>query len=441
MNRLLFLLSIAFLLPFWIKAQELNKKKLDSLLMVLVDQKKIMGSVSIFQDGKETYRYATGFSNIAQKTPITQTTKYRIGSVSKMLTATVIMQLLEKGQLTADTKLARFYPDLPNAQQITILHLLQHKSGLKNILHDTAYLKWRQHPIARQEMLGKIKNLGTKFNAGEKQEYSNTNYILLTFIAEDLEKKPFSKILEDRISKPLRLKNTFFGTPIQKENGEALSYHKREDWLLFDETHFSVAAGAGSIVSTPKDLNLFLTALFNGKLVFDKSLQAMQQLQGEYGIGLKKLKVQGVELIGHSGGIDGFKSVAFYAPAQKMSFALSVNAADLSLTELLWGISSIALNKDYDLPNFNSRKIHSLDEIETLTGAYADKDASLKVKLTAENGILLLENGGQKTIPLDAINKNKFRMGLGETTFRFIPSEKKLLITFEGGKSQELTKL
>ncbi|MER2998984.1 serine hydrolase domain-containing protein [Pontibacter populi] len=435
MKNTLLLFSILLFQAFGLKAQVLNKPKLDSLFSILEEHNKIMGHLSIFQNGKEVYSYSTGFANVDKKIPIIGNTKYRIGSVSKMITATVIMQLIEEGQLSYNTKLSQFYPDIPNASEINILYLLQHKSGLQNIIQDQTYKDWRKNALTRQEMLSKIKELGSNFNAGEKQEYSNTNYVLLTFIAEDIDKKPFSKIIARRISKPLRLKNTFYGSPIKEENKEAIPYHKKEKWIPAEETSHSVALGAGAIVSTPGDLNVFTTALFNGKFLNDSSLKLMQEIQKEYGIGLKRMDVQGMELLGHSGGIDGFKSISFYAPSNNMSFSYSSNGSEISLSELLWAVSSIATSKAYDLPNFNSRKIHTPRDLENIVGTYKDRTSKQKLTVLSQDDTILIQEGPQsKGIELDAIKMNRFRMGLAGATFDFHPEAKTLTVNFDGEK-------
>lgn len=426
---------VLLLQAFGTKAQVPHQAKLDSLFSILGEHEKVMGHFSVFKNGKEIYSYSTGYAQVDKKLPITQNTKYRIGSVSKMITATVILQLIEEGLLSYDTKLSRFYPMLPGADDINILQLLQHKSGLRNILQDPTYRDWRKNEIPKQEMLAKIDDLGINFKAGEKQEYSNTNYVLLTFIAEDIEKKPFSKIIQTRISKPLRLKNTFFGSAIKEEKNEALSYHKKENWILSEETHSSVALGAGAIIATPHDLNTFINALFNGKLLAASSLNKMQELQGEYGIGLKRLKVQETELVGHSGGIDGFKSVLYYDPTNKISYSFSSNGGEISLSELLWAISSISTGKAYDLPNFNTRKIHTTDDLEKLAGTYVDKTSNYKLIVLTENGNILIKEESQlKGTVLDAIKKNRFRMGLAGMTLNFNPTENVLTVDFEGEK-------
>src|SRR5690606_31512331 len=113
-------------------AQTPNIKLLDSLFQYIEANDKNMGSVSVYKDGKEIYQKTIGYASISDQVKANAKTKYRIGSVSKTFTAAIIMQLVDQGKLTLDTRLKQFFPQIPNAEKITIEHLLRHESGLFN---------------------------------------------------------------------------------------------------------------------------------------------------------------------------------------------------------------------------------------------------------------------------------------------------------------------
>src|SRR5690606_30073704 len=129
-------------------------------------------------------------------------------------------------------------------------------------------------------ILSKIKDNGIIFSPGEKRAYSNTNYILLTFILEDIEKEDFGTILEKRILKPLHLKDTYYGGKNAKQY-ETSSYEKKDSrWEKLSEMHLSIPHGAAGIISTPEDLNKFISGLFTGKLVTENTLAKMKAHPG-----------------------------------------------------------------------------------------------------------------------------------------------------------------
>lgn len=347
MKKLFF--ASVFFISSALSAQDLNIKRLDSLFSLLEKYDRAMGSISVAHKGKSVYQKSIGFADEDQKVKATANTTYRIGSLSKMFTATIVMQLIEEGKLSLEEKLSAFYPALPNADQITIKQLLQHTSGISDIIKSRDFENWMLAKRSKEELLSKIKEIGTTSPPGEKRAYSNTNYIILSLIAEDVEHKEFGKILEERILKPLDLKHTYYGDNDGSGKNEASSYKKQDGrWEKVHGIHLSIPMGAGGILSTPEDLNRFINALFDGKLVSEATLALMRK---EPGIGMYPIPVlREEEMIGHMGGMDAFQSLLVYMPRQDMTFAFSFNAIDYSYKELVMGIFNILLNKEYVLP-------------------------------------------------------------------------------------------
>ena len=239
------------------RAQSFDKQKMDILFSVIKKKDKGMGSVSIFHNGEEIYRKSYGYADLEKRIKNDSSTKFRIGSISKTFTATIIMKLAESKKLSLSTTLGNFYPQIKNADKITIAHLLQHRSGIANFTNVADYMQWNTEKQTKEQVLNRIASGGVSFEPNEKFEYSNSNYVLLTFIAEDVTKKKFPELLQEIIIGPCGLKNTFVGSQIDTDNNEALSYIKLSEWKQEKETDMSIPLGAGAIVSTPFDLNTF----------------------------------------------------------------------------------------------------------------------------------------------------------------------------------------
>ena len=325
---------------------------MDSLFFLLEKYDKAMGSISVYQKGESLYQKSIGYADIDEKIKATVNTKYRIGSVSKMFTATLVMKVIEEGKLSLETKLSEFYPELSNSDQITIQQLLQHESGIFDIIKTPNFKEWMVEKRSKEELLSKIKENGSIFSPGEKRDYSNTNYIILTFILEDIENEDFANILEIRILKPLQLNDTYYGAKITK-NLESYSFEKKDSvWEKPSHIHLSIPRGAGGIISTPEDLNKFINGLFDGKLVTKNSLAIMKK---QPGMGMYPIPIlQEEKMIGHMGGMDAFKSLIVYMPIQDMTFAFTFNGVDYPYKEIVMGIFNILLNKEYDLPQLGS---------------------------------------------------------------------------------------
>ena len=113
-------LTAAFFMVLNVSAQTFDKAKLDSFFSLLEKNNKGMGSISIFKEGKEVYTKSIGYADVEHGLKADNETVYRIGSISKTFTATMVMQLVESGKLALEDKLSKFYPDVPNAEKITI---------------------------------------------------------------------------------------------------------------------------------------------------------------------------------------------------------------------------------------------------------------------------------------------------------------------------------
>lgn len=269
-------------------SQNLNTEKLDSFFNVLGANKKVMGSFAISKNGKIVYAKAVGFIDENKLITANSSTKYRIGSISKMFTAAIVFQLIEENKLTLEATLDKYFPQVPNANKIAIGNLLNHRSGIFNITNDTNYLSWCGNNISQEEMVAKIAAYPTQFEPNIKTEYSNSNYILLSYIIEKITKRSYSENLNKRIINKLNLKNTFYGSKINAANNEAISfYYYNNDFIKFEpETNMSVPLGAGAIVSTPSDLTVFIEALFAKKIVNESSLNQMQTIKDGMGMGM-----------------------------------------------------------------------------------------------------------------------------------------------------------
>ncbi len=329
-----FLLLIGIVCSFVSCSQIQN---LDDLLSSYEKEKTAMGTVSILKDGENFYTKSIGFANLDLDKKNNSETKYRIGSISKTFTATIILQMVDEGKLSVNDKLKTYFPEIPNAENITISDMLHHRSGIYNITADRGFEVWISEPRSRTEMLAKIKSYNSLFKPSTKTEYSNSNYILLAYIAEDLDKLTFREILKNRISKKLNLTNTDFGKDINFSKNEAMCYYpENNQWhpITF-HTNLIGTMGAGGIISNAKDVNTFYNALFTGKLISESSLKLMTTPKDKMGMGITVDDFNGMVVYGHDGAIDGFRSAVAYFPELKLTISFTFNASSGSSTQKL----------------------------------------------------------------------------------------------------------
>ncbi len=316
-------------------AQHQDFSKLDKALNNFEKQKNVMGSIAFSENGIKTYACAFGFSQLPTPTKADTLTKYRIGSVSKMLTATIILQLVAEGKLALCDKLSRFFPTWPNAGKITVEHLLRHESGLYNFGKSRDKKYQNIDPKSREEIMAVFEKAPIAFAPGKKVDYNNANYVVLSLIIEAIDKTTFAESLHARIIEPLSIKNTHAGGPIDAAQNEASSYFWQNKWLENGDFYTPGLLGAGALVSTPNDLNVFLHALFSHKMIPEAQLRAMMHVKTGMGLGLYALPFYGKTAYGHAGNIDAFESFAAYFPEEKVAFSICVNGNRKDFNEVL----------------------------------------------------------------------------------------------------------
>ena len=428
------IITSAFLI-FWVStafSQSFNTEKLDSLFSLLDQNDKFMGSIAVSQNGKPLYTKSVGFTNTEKAIEADADSKYRIGSASKMFTASLILKAVEEQKLHLDQTIEEHFPNIKNANQITVENLLNHSSGVHDFTREKDYLKWSTQGQTKNEMMKRIINGESAFEPNEKSQYSNSNYVLLTYLLEEIYKKPFKQILNEKIINPLNLKNTYYGSTINVEDNESNSYRYLGTWKKEPGTHMSVPQGAGAIVSNPTDLNKFLEQLFSGKIVSKKSLELMKTIKDGYGYGMFQFSFLDEPNFGHDGAIDGFKSVAVYFPKEKLAISITSNALNYPLKDLLIPIHNIFMKEAFELPEFGKIELKP-EDLDKFLGTYASKEIPPKISISKEGKTLIAQVTGQPVIPLETTSENIFTFDQAGITIEFFPSKNELVLK-QGGK-------
>ncbi|MFN8672821.1 MAG: serine hydrolase domain-containing protein [Candidatus Sericytochromatia bacterium] len=387
--------------------------KITNLFEKATDANKFMGSLTIRKDNKILYSKAFGNAYISEKNTkkATTNTKYRIGSISKTFTSVLILQLIEEKKLTLDTKLSVFFPEIKNAEKITIDMLLTHKSGIHSFTSSDKYLTYYTKDNTKEDILNFIKEGGSNFEPNSKFEYSNSNFVLLSFIIEKITKKEYKEVLKEKIIDKLGLKNTYYGSKTDINFEESYSYHlKNKEFIQDTETNMSVPYGAGGIISNPEDLTYFITSLFEGKLVNKNTLDELKKIDGEYGKGIFMIPFYNKMALGHNGSIDGFLSILGYFRDDKVAIAINSNYINYSMNNLILGALSYYYDKDFPLPDFKEKPEIEVDEttLKSYEGTYSSKDFPLKITIKIKNKKLFAQATGQSDFPITATSKNEF---------------------------------
>jgi len=303
------------------------KQKIDELFSKH-DITGITATILIPQKGM--WQINRGFQSKPNNRLIDNNTVFYWASVTKLITSTIIHQLVLEGKLSFNDKLSNWFPDIKQSKKISIDHLLTHTNGIYSFNADPNF-HFSNKSFKPQELLEIAKSKKNLFKAGQYWSYTNTGYLLLALIIEKIESKTFAQVAQDRIAKPLNLKS--LKTATKNEPNLALAHNKAS----VVHKDYSVPLGAGNMLSNSKDMAVFLSALLTGKIIpinevhaMMKDLYPMYDKGQYYGKGImlydfNEINKTKTRWIGHSGGTENYKAIVVYDLQTKIIMAISIN--------------------------------------------------------------------------------------------------------------------
>ncbi len=419
--------------------QTLDKAKLDQFFDRLAEKNKAMGTMAIVKDGNVVYSRSIGYSQIAQgeKKSATPANRYRIGSITKMFTAAMVLQLVDEGKFKLTDTLDKFFPQIPNAKKITIAQILMHRSGIHDSLIDPKLRTGqRTNAISKDELLGLVAKGVPDFEPDAKQSYSNSGYAVLGLIIEKVTGKSYEESLEKRITSKVGLKDTYASTVnIDVSKNEALTYMSLNgEWKPVAETHPTNLFGGGSIVSTPTDLARFIAALFGGRVVSAESLKFMRTIRDgdQFGM-MEPFTFAGKTFYGHTGGADNYGAWLAYLPEENLAVAYTTNAKVYPVKDIVSGAVDIYYGRSFQIPSFESFAV-ATEVLDKYVGVYSTPDAPVKLTITRQGSTLYFQPpGGDKAVALEATADNRFQIE-GAVVIEFDAAKNQMTVKRRGGE-------
>ena len=419
-------------------SQDVITQQLDPYFQALAKNNRLLAKVALYKGNHELY--STTLEANGDKTKITDANfKYKIGSITKTFTAVLVFQLVEEGKLSLETTLDKYYPKVANAKHITIEQMLNHHSGIHSYTDDPQFIEYYMSPQDKSFLVQKIESFDADFEPGEKGAYSNSNYLLLGYILEQIEEKPYAEMLQERIFKPLGMKGTLLGTEINPENGETYSYQLQQaKWQEVPQWDMSVAYSAGAIVSTAGDLNHFIKGLFDGKLISNESLKKMIELDDGFGKGIfaTKYQLENSVLQGywHNGGIEAFISHLAYYPAEDLTVVVLTNGMSYDIRKVYEALLDAYFGKEVAIPEFNQAVELDTAVLKPLVGEYTSETHPLDISISLVGDQLYAQATGQGGFPLTPLSKNRFEFVEAGIEIRFDRENQQFEIN-QGGRT------
>jgi CubicO group peptidase (beta-lactamase class C family) len=290
-----------------------------------------------------------------------------LASVSKQFTAMAIMILAERGKLSYDDPLSKFFPEFPKyADTITVRHLLNHVAGFPE--YEELFMnlgkvdrKWPRstttppsayEPTARDALLLLATNASPRFPAGQRFEYSNSGYMVLGQIVEQASKQRYAQFLRENIFLPLGMTETaVYDETKPAIPNRASSYRStNQTYQQIDYTPFNFIYGEDNVVTTLNDLYKWDQALYTEKLVRAATLQLAftpgtlnDGSRTDYGFGWRIAPVLGLPALGHSGSWIGFRTIILRFPEKRTTVVVLANREDFPVGTVAQEIAAIYL--------------------------------------------------------------------------------------------------
>lgn len=322
---------------------------IDTLLKGKAQHGSFNGNVLVAYKGVVIYKNSIGLKNIFFTDSLSLLNQFQLASVSKPFTSTAILQLCERGKLSLDDTLEKFFPELPY-HGITVRMLLCHRSGLPDYVKFTEKYYKTEKPVSltNDSLIRLMCHLKPRMlsKPNEKHDYSNTGFMLLASIVEKVSGKDFRTYVRDYIFNPCKMKNTFYYHPDTLKIKDLAVVAFDEGELVENHYHNGVIGDKG-IYSTVSDLLLFDQALRKGKLLsrqWQDSAYTRQNPDWEgaynYGYGWRlRTGYNNEKIVYHSGWWKGFRSLFVRDLSRDLTFIIMDNVRDkkfMFVEDYLW---------------------------------------------------------------------------------------------------------
>jgi D-alanyl-D-alanine carboxypeptidase len=286
---------------------------LQEIVRTNVDAGVLPGAVVVVRQGNRSRSYAHGYADQEAHTRLTVRHRFPIASITKSMTATVVMRLVSQGRMALDDTVGRWLPGvLPRARSVTVEQLLSHGSGLPEIDDGPLLAKGNATP---REAVAQIATKPLEFPPGSNHVYRNANFVVLGLVIEAVTGEPYARTLERWVFRPAGLRSAAVREQELRAPPFVTGYANDEPWPLID---LSFAAPAGAVTGTARDVSDFYAALFHGELVKPAAVAEMTRLRapsfqpwGAYALGLAMHRSGCGPVYGHEGRLPGFASMAW----------------------------------------------------------------------------------------------------------------------------------
>ncbi|WP_340201557.1 serine hydrolase domain-containing protein [Ascidiimonas sp. W6] len=400
------------------RSQDINTQKANTLLNEYLIKNTPGIAVSVIKDGNVIFKNNRGYSNLEHMIPITDSTKFVVGSISKQFTAFSILLLEDEGKLSIDEAIVKYLPELNGLpHNVTIKHFLNHTSGFRDVT-DLNSLKGRTDldRTSQAQMVNLLlRQKGLNFIPGTRFQYCNSGYVLLAEIVARVSGVTFAEFVHKRVFEPLTMKNSLFlDDPGLVIKNKALSYVKRNNKYYYIPLNRSIVGSTG-LYTTISDLSLWANnfdhIIIGSESIFKKMETKSHLNNGEiipYALGQELKVYKGLDVIFHGGGDAGYRSYLLRVPEHKLNIAVSGNFESFNPLNISYGLIDIFLSDDIEnpikkeLPNYTHKNLKKFEgDYQVFPGLYI-------TMIAHQDSLFFKSYGNDDKLKLPVFGENEF---------------------------------
>jgi len=418
-------------------------------------------ALGVIRNGDFVYRQGYGMANLEHDIPISSSSVFRIASTSKQFTAMAVALLVESGKVSLQDPVRRYFPEFPAwAEEMTVMQLIQHTSGLRDYLTlawlvglteytDHYTTEWVLDMLARQKE--------GNFEPGSDFLYSNSGYMLLAQLVERVSGQTMREFSEENIFGPLGMVHTRFQddhTHIVRNR--ASGYEPGETDFNINMTTLNLV-GDGAVFTSIDDLLLWDRNFYENRLgkgsseLIDEMTGSRFPEEGDsaaytpgpnggayYAFGLERDTYRGLTRISHSGSFAGFRADMIRFPEQMLTVAILCNRSDATPTLLASQVADYYLRDQMEAAADSDGSMADTplngQSLVIYTGEFWDNTNMVGLKVDQENGELWADHPELGRFELEAIGPHRWRLVDS-------PWDVKLVYEIEGGTARQLDTL
>lgn len=413
-------------------------------LALRTEMGRFSGAVLVAKDGAILLRKGYGFADVEKRLPYTPETQHEVASISKMFTAMAALKLRAQGKLRLEDSICKYLADCPEVwSPVTVQQLMRHTSGIPDYeekleLGSDKYLAFMTQPDTSSRIVADARKLPLDFKPGEKFAYSNTGYIVLSYVVQKAAGMPFAEYVAKHLLQPAGMKHSgLLGTSDAPKN---LAHGYTYGDIGWEKTLAGQPLTAGHLQKMPRltltppagDACLYSTVddLYRWSQVMEGSgfitaaevEEVFTAGRGNYGYGWFIDNGFNRKRMRHNGMLPGYVSDFIRFPAEKITIILFSNVDRAPLSRISRDISAIVLGTPYDLPVRGKVVTLTEQQIAALVGEYK----------TAEGPLLTIR---KEPDFLTAAIKGRYTAGLiplSPTEFYFPLADGKAIFTLDG---------